>query len=429
MKFWWRTLAVAIAVVFTADALMYAQTEPVAVAMDGIDLKDVGSDRIHFSLRSHVTADRNLKIKRVRFERMRLGNLPIYLSPIVDELQLEKGTAATLPPIPVTFYFRDLDSLAPLEQAVHDGQVSVEGKARADLDLTMIERAALRQWVAHADLPIAVKIPVEVPGGVAGRTAALVTLRGAQIALNLGGSSLHALRTSQKGWEAELQAHYIPAMVVAESRYSLQMPDNQRADFVVRGLGFRISEDKFVLTDEMVAPWKYDADATVALQTGKAWLVEGSPDLLVWPSGEALDGASARSLARGQIRVEYASGRSQVTHVSTDDKNVKVKFAQRDSDANYAVLRFVRPEDKGTAVQLAPEQVRRSQNWDRLTLFRVDETGKLEVVSTPAHREESRLLLDDPIDDRGFGSLLIAPEGAVGMVQDERTGMALRTDW
>ena len=40
-------------------------------------------------------------------------------------------------------------------------------------------------------------------------------------------------------------------------------------------------------------------------------------------------------------------------------------------------------------------------------------------------RKDNRILLDDPVDERAFGSLLLSPQGAVGMVQDEKSGMAL----
>jgi hypothetical protein len=101
----------------------------------------------------------------------------------------------------------------------------------------------------------------------------------------------------------------------------------------------------------------------------------------------------------------------------------------RDSDNNYAVLRFTRPEDQGPAIPAAAEQAGEPQNWDRLILFRADDQGQLEFISTAAHRRDSRIILDDAVDDRAFGSLLISPRAAVGMVQDENCAMALRTAW
>jgi hypothetical protein len=401
---------------------------PVAVTIDGIDLSGVSADSIRFELRSHVTADRNLKLKRVRFEEMYLGTLPIYLNPIDDRLQLVKGSAVELPRVPVTIYFRDLDSVEPLEDVVRSQSATITGKARLDLDLNLIEKV-LSGGNVHADIPIAVTTPVGVPGGIIGQTAAIASLHAAQFALTVGSSALHALRQSQRQWEQEIRTHYIPALVIAESHYSIRLRTGERADFVVRGLGFRISEDKFVIPDEILEPWIYDTDVATVIQSQGASLVDGSRDLLVWPSGEVLDPNTARSLSKNTIHVEHKSGKTEAAHVPSEDKTVKIHLGKRDSDENYAILRFTRPEDKGTAIQVAPDQILQSQSWDRLTMFRANDAGKVEIIYTPAHRKDNRIFLEDSVDERAYGSLLIAPEGAIGMAQDEQSGIVLRKRW
>jgi hypothetical protein len=416
-----------VATVAITGTLMPAQLHtpqpgPVAVSIDTVTLTDVTPDDIRFDVQSHVTSTQSLKIKQVRFERMRLGHLPIYLGPLQQSLTLEKGNTLNLPPIPLTIYFRDLDSLEPLEGVVRNQEAVVEGSARVDLGLSL-ER--ILGGVAHVDVPLKVTTPVELPGGVFGQAAALATLGTAQIALELAGSPLNLLRQSQRSWEAELRTRYIPTLVVAESRYALRMPNNQRVDVAVRGLGFRVSPDRFVLTGEMVEPWKYDTDVAAALQSGEASLVEDSRDLLVWPSREVTDASSARSLSRGTIQLDHTLAKTESTRVVVGNRDVKLQISRRDSDANYAVLRFTRPEDRGPPVHSQPGQADQSQTWDRLTLFRVDDSGNLESVPTAAHRQDSRILLDDPVDDRAFGSLILSPQGAVGMVQDEKSGMAL----
>lgn len=430
MRLFWTLIIVASAALpLQGRQAPAAPADPVGVAIDSIDLKDVSTDRIRFEIRSHVTADRHLKIRRVRFEHMYLGSLPIYLSPIEDRMELEKGVSAVLPRIPVTIYFRDLDSLEPLEHAVREEKATVTGKARIDMDLNLIEKVLSRQKDVHADIPISISTPVQVPGGMLGKTAALTTLRAAQFALNLGGSALHALRQSQKSWEEKLRTQYVPSVVIAESRYSIRLTSGEQADFIVRGLGFRITEDKFVLTDEIYEPWKYDTEVATALQTHKASLIDENRDLLVWNSSEPLDPNTARSLSRKTIHEEHHSDQSDAAHVPSDDKSVKIKLSKRDSDSNYAVFKFTRPEDKGTPIQLAADVVLHSQNWDRLTMFRIDDEGALELISMPAHRTNDRVVLEDSVDERAFGSLLISPDGAVGMVQAEQSGMILKTKW
>ena len=431
MKALWRIIA--LLAIGTAPAmagqLPGMQQGPVDVKIDSVTLKDVSSDRIRFDVVSHVSSSRKLKIKRVRFERMHLGSLPVYLSPIQDPLMLEKNTPVSLPSIPMTIYYRDLDSLEPLEEVVRDEQASVDGNARVDLDLNLLERLVGGPGITRDEVPVKATVPLEIPGGIFGQAAALATLGAAQLALDLVGSELNSLRQSQKSWEAELRSRYTPAVVIAEAKYTLVLKSKQREDFTVRGLGFRISPDRFVLTGEMIEPWRYDADVAAALKSGDATLAEDGRDLLVWPIGETPYASAGRSLAQGAIQVEHAPVRTEPATVVSSEKDVKVRLLPRDSDTNYAVLRFTRPEDQGPAIPAATNQAGQPQSWDRLILFRADDRGTLEFIPTPAHRQGSRIILDDPVDDRAFGSLLISPDGAVGMVQDENSGMALRTTW
>jgi hypothetical protein len=405
---------------------------PVSLSIDGIDLKDVGSDRVRLEVRCRVTAARNLKIRGVRFDQMRLGSLPIYLSPIAGPLALDKGSAVTLPRIPVTLFFRDLDSMEPLSQAVRDRKTRVSGRARAELDLTLLERVALGGQGVQVDTPIDETIPVEVPGGPTAATVALAALRAAQAALRFGTSALGSVR-SEKAWQHEIRTRFGPSLIVAESHYSILLHSGESLDFVVRGLGFRISDDKFILTEEMVEPWKYDAEVASSIQAGEASLVKESCDLFVWPNGEAPDANSARTLTHGDIRVDHNAPKTETEYIPVGGNKVKVRLYRRDSDANYAVLSFIRTGDKGTAAQLAPDPMH-TQNWDRLTVFRLSETGKnpngtMELISSPAHLQDGRIVLDDPVDDRAWGSLLLSPDGAVGMLQEERSGMVLRPNW
>jgi hypothetical protein len=428
-----RVKTLAIITLFIVPSLLHAFSEgkpaPVTVVIDDFELRDVSSDRVVFEVRSSVTASRKLKLNRVRFERTRLQGMPIYLAPVEQHLQLESGVPTALPPVLTTIYLRDLDSLVPLEEAVHDGKATVTGDVIADLDLNLAERIAARQWNASGEMPVKLTVPIEVPGGAAGRLAALATLQAAQLAMSVGGSAVAALGLSQSAWEQQLRTTIAPALVVAESRYSLRLKSGERVDLVVRGMGFRTSEDAFVLTGEIVEPWKYDTDVAAALQTAEATLLDDGRDLLVWPFGEARDAASARSLARGSVKVEHVSSKKATVDVLVDGKTIKVQVLRRDSDSNYALLRFTRPQDKGNGAALAPASARQLANWDRTAIFHAGDGAALETVIVPSHRENGRIVLGDPVDDRSFGSLVMIPEGALGMVQDENSAMLLRTEW
>ena len=221
----------------------------------------------------------------------------------------------------------------------------------------------------------------------------------------------------------------MPALIVAESQYTLRLRDSRQVKFAVRGLGFRISEGRCVLTAELVEPWKYDLNAVMALQNGDATLVDEGRDLLVWPADQATNASAARSLSHGQIQIERVSGKAETLHVPVEKGNTAIRLQRRDSDENSAVLHFTQPDDHGVAVPIAADQVRHSGNWERLSLFRVDDDGRLEILSTAAERQVDRIHFTDPVDDRAFGSLLIDPAGAVGMVQDEHSGIIIRPNW
>ena len=428
MKLWWRILATAVIAVasVTTGQMAQMQNDVVTASVDRIELVSVTSERVQFNVMTHVTASRKLQIKRVRFEDMHLEDTPIYLSPIEEHLDLDKGVSRDLPPIPLTLYLRDAHSLDGLEQVVRDGKATMRGQARLDLDLSLIDRAATGQWTVRADMPVEMTVPVDVPGGAPGRLAAVTTLSAAQAALRLSNAGFGILNRSRLQSEDELRTQYAPSIVLAESHYSLRMLDKGRVDFVVRGLGIRLSKDGFAITDETLEPWKYDTDTVTALKTKSATLIADSCDLLVWPAETAMDASTARSLSGRQIQIVSKSNHTERTLVPVGKDTVEIIIARRDSDQNFAILRFTRPEDEGTAVSLASEETRHGDRWDPLTLFRLDSKGKLQILSLPAHRDGKRIAFEEPVDDSAFGSLLIASDGVLGMVQDERSGVILR---
>src|ERR1700722_16927834 len=138
-----------LAVPLLAAQLNDLQAGPVEVSIDAVTVKEVTSDRVRFNVESHVTSSRKLKIKTIQFEQMHLGTLPVYLSPIQDSLTLEKGVPTALDAIPLTIYFRDLDSLKPLQDVVREQQASVQGNARVDLDLNLLEHIFGGPGIAH----------------------------------------------------------------------------------------------------------------------------------------------------------------------------------------------------------------------------------------------------------------------------------------
>ena len=382
---------------------------PVATSIENVELVAAGTDHVRFEVHAKVTAARSVTVTRIRFEEMRLGDIPFYLAPMDRRLQLKSGQAIELPGIGMTVYFRDMDSLSPLMDIIRNGEIRIRGRASAELDLNLIERIGARQWKGRADFPIDDAMPVSLPGGIAGRTAAVFALNAAQTALGMAGSALNGLRASQEKWNGELKTDFSESLLNIESSYKLLTAEGQTIEVSSRALGFRISEDRILVTGEGAEPWKYDGDTTALLQSGKVTLVADSRNLSAWPVGAPAD--SAGSLANGLLQIE---------RVATPEQP---GAALRDTDSNYAIIRISAGESRRKAIPTA--QSTSGQSWDRVAVFKLDTNGAAETILGPAHRQDNRLIFDTPVDDEAFGSPVIVPGGVIGIVQDERSGMIL----
>jgi len=388
---------------------------PVTTSIENVELVAAGTDHARFEVHAKVTALRSATVTRIRFEEMRLGDIPFYLSAIDQRLELRSGQVLTLPAISMTVYFRDLDSLGPLLDIVRNGEIRVHGRASANIDLNLIEKLALHEWSGHAEIPIDNAIPVSLPGGAAGRAAAAFALNTAQTALGMTGSALNSLRTVQEKWNGELRTDFAGSLVVVDSSYRLLTTDGQTIEVDNRGLGFQVAGDRILITGEAAEPWKYDPDTVALLEARKAAIMEESRSLLVWPvDGNAENGAS---LTNGRLQFE------RVTSVQDGDTNAGVRAAKRDTDSNYAVLRLTRDEDRRKEI---PEvQSSPGQSWDRVAVFKLNSDGTAETVFVAAQRRGNRLIFETAVDDETFGSPVIVPGGVIGMVQDEYTGVIL----
>jgi hypothetical protein len=402
---------------------LHAQTitgnaRPVMVtSIDGVELVAAGTDRVRFDVQAKVTANRSVVATSIRFGEMRLGDIPFYLSPINQRLELKAGKAMALPTVGMTVYFRDLDSLTPLEDFMRTGEIRIRGLASVDLDLNLIERLA-HKWSAHADVPIDNTIAVALPGGIAGRAAATLALNAAQSAIGIAGSALNSLRVTQQKWNGELKTDFTRSLVTAESSYKLLTSEGQTIDVTSRGLGFRVADGRILLTGEMAEPWRYDEDTAALLISQKATLVGESRDIAVWPPDQLVE--SAASLANGRLQAEKTDG-------GGGSAAAPAGVSKRDSHSNYALFRLAGDSQKHEAIPVA--QSREGQTWDRVAVFKLNSDGKTETIFIPAHRQGDRLIFDTPVDDETFGSPIIVPGGAIGLVQDEHSGMILPDKW
>jgi hypothetical protein len=156
------------------------ETSPMAdfhADLDQVTVSHVASDHIQLALSFSVLTDRDVSVREVSFANMRLNELPFYAPPLEDRLKLIAGQRLVLPhQVQATFYYRDLESLRPLELLVREGNARAEGTLYVDLQLNLIDKAVLLARRARMPLAVRKDLPVEIPGGALARTAALGVL-------------------------------------------------------------------------------------------------------------------------------------------------------------------------------------------------------------------------------------------------------------
>jgi hypothetical protein len=350
-------------------------------------------------------------LKSARFETMRLNGLPLYIAPL-EKLDLDPSAKwRSVRLAPITVYFRDLETLAPLRQVVTDQVAQFEGQARVELDLTLAPRIVV---------PLRQRVPVTVPGGDIGRKAALVTLAAADSTLQMGQEAVKRVR-EYFGWTDELVNQYVPSLMLIETRYRYTSA-GQTVTRTLRSAGFRIAATRLVTTAEALRPWAYDAEVAQLLESGDAVLDETFYDVRVWPAGAPLRDDTALALRNHRINIPFRAAtvreRSDVESVvvAAGGKIRSIQLGKRDSEANVGIIELIGQAPGAPVHHVAAI----AQQWDHVAVFRFPA-----VIYVKVRRSGDRLILSEPVDSTAFGSPLALPDGVIGMVQDEMSARAI----
>src|SRR5438552_11394826 len=95
--------------------LSAATPSPITFRVDSVSFADVALDRVHLELTLGISTSVHLTLKSARFETMRLNGLPLYIAPLAEKLDLDPSKHwRSVRLAPITVYFRDLETLAPL---------------------------------------------------------------------------------------------------------------------------------------------------------------------------------------------------------------------------------------------------------------------------------------------------------------------------
>jgi hypothetical protein len=392
-----------------------------------VNVAEIDTSHVKLALDLNLTPAQSSTLENLRLCSLHLNGLPVFASPLNQEMVLNKGVVTALPPLYVTILFRDLQSTDPLRRMIENQSVRVEGELVANVRLTMMEKLMLH--TQHPGVAIALNqdVPVDLGGKALERNIELTILQVIDTGLKAKTMANKYIQGMQPQWIRDLQANGPANLFAVESSYTLKQA---KASYPVASvqLGFRITPAGVVTTAESQSPWKYDAEFLEAVQSGAAKLVKKSQEIQLQP---LMQGDLLRLSAR-DFTVDMRGTQEENTLISANGKHGKMKVLQRASPTALAVLTLHAPPST-QALTAAPAAVVAQDSWEHVAVFRlhVDAATKklsVEVLQLGAHREGQGIRLNVPVDAAVFGSPIVTPEGVIGLVQDEQTGAFLPTD-
>jgi hypothetical protein len=417
----------AAAAVFIYEAICLGQKPPDGVRLDAISVEklrilDVMPDCIRLEAVLNLKPSRSLTVASASFSRMRVNGIPFYVSPLNSQFRLQSGSDNQLPPVPITLFYRDVDSLAPLRELIEKDHVHLTGRLLLGPKLNLIQKLALR---GHPQIAVLLdrEAPIQIAGGPLAKKAMLAVLDLAQRALDAAGSALHRLQTGQTAWREDLQTRSSQALLRLRASYTIQV-NNRKYDLYTETLGFRISPTVAVAPAEIMEPWRYDPEIAAAMDSGSARLTEESFNLDAWAALSGPPDPPKWSQSNQDFSIVFQPNpRTRKTIVVGAHKTIFLP--QSASGTSFVLLQFAAGEE-GPSLTPATKQLSDDPSGERVALFRLDErNSNPEVIFVTAHRDGAAIKLDRPLDPSFFGSPILTPEGVVGMVEEEESGISM----
>ena len=377
---------------------------PISAAVESLSISNVTPDHLELRVTLAISAMVHLKLDDVRFEQVRLDSLPVYIAPMRETIELDRGAARSVPLGPIVVYYRDLERLDPVRRIVGEQSARLNGLARIHVEISPLQKFFIGPNL-RVLAPLHQNVRVVLPGGAPARETALAALAAADAAIRVGHETIDNIR-QRFGWTDDLIKQYSHSLLVIETHY--RVGGTART---VRGVGFVIPGNRFMTTAELVQPWLYDPEVAQLLQSG-AVLDHSSYDVRVLPAG--------LSLKNNQLRVVDPGGGTEKVFVTIGTKLHNVELGQREFDRNIAIVEFAQPPANAPPIHPTPTSARQ---WDYAALFRprAGSPANLEVIHARARRTGNRIELLEPTDSSAFGSPLIVSEGVIGIVQSEST--------
>jgi hypothetical protein len=225
---------------------------------------------------------------------------------------------------------------------------------------------------------------------------------------------------------------YAPAAFAVAVTYAVKDTKGMEVPLTWTGVAFRLSPTQIVLPYEALEAWSFDPDISTALQSGAYNLEPDTFRLSVWSSGQAApsplttDGGLqlGKQLHAAPPTLQVTAQVMIPTHSRLPQKG---RLDVRTSSRNIAVLTATEALPAIPSARIASDPP--PPRWDAVALLRFPRLGSgtltPEVILTSAYLDNGRIRFAVNVDSSVFGSPIIAPNGIIGMVQDESSGIPL----
>jgi hypothetical protein len=401
-----------------------------------VNLAEIDTSHVKLAVDLNLTSAQSVTMESVRLCSLHLNGMPVFAAPLNQEIVLKKGVPTALPPLYITVLFRDLRTVEPLRRMIEKQSVRIEGEMVADVRLTMVEKMALHTQHPSVEISLGQDVPVQLSVSDFQRSLALSALGYIDIGLQATAAADKLLPGAQPQWIRDLETNAKANLFAVESSYTLAQKDTS-FPVVSLALGFRAGSGTVVTTAEALAPWKYDTEFLNAVQSGAAKLEKNSQEIQLRPVGlgdplrlSAKDfTVDLRGTPEGDKLIAVGGG-----------GHGKIEVLRRASPASLAVLTLqpqpaAAPGVVGAIAGLASASaaVVAQDSWDQVVIFRLRENAvtkkpSVEALQMKASREGKGIHLSEPVDAAVFGSPIATPDGVIGLVQDEQTGVFLPND-
>jgi trypsin-like peptidase len=255
-----------------------------------ISYDDIHTDRLLLNLFVGIKpADRSATIRRIYFQDVRVGGVPVHIETFEKEFKVSNKDAVDLPaPLKCSVVFTDLESLEPLKELVNKKTIQITGESFIEVKLNFLEKLVL----GAKQLVLPVKVDEEIPLEFL-PDSPFMQMAANKILDTLSDPTAPSAIALAKEHVAQLEAEHTLATIGINSlyliycEYTLRNPQTKATqNFVQSGTGFVVSPDGKLLTAKrVIQPWKFDPQVALLMKRFHLEFDARSYKLSAWPAG------------------------------------------------------------------------------------------------------------------------------------------------